>query len=290
LQFDRTQIETDETVSNVETNPPNTLRFPPKIAPLPTKTKNLKRGPDHFQVDSALLEMFWYLQSNNGDEAQDLLRHIRSSGPVGLMSTYKELQDRQTSIALPESTSFTALNKTPVSKKAKLETESLKEQWKTIVDINNPAIYEFPEAKRCSPLVTVATVKAGVDMFFNATGLLFYVFPKEQADAIKHDLLNEAKYPGDTPFTVILSKSKSMQERARLAEICGAASVGMIYQRLFDKQQPPPLGLSDYLYSTTKQMLDSTIEVNPLRAMKVCAMLAMYNIVVKGSVALAYVG
>lgn len=37
-------------------------------------------------------------------------------------------------------------------------------------------------------------------------------------------------------------------------------------------------------------MLDSAIEANPLRAMKMCALLAMYNVVVKGSVALAYVG
>jgi hypothetical protein len=177
-----------------------------------------------------------------------------------------------------------------VGKKVKLGNESPRKQWKTIVGINDQPIYQSSEAERCSPFVTVATVRGAVDMFFKATGLLFYVFPKEQADSIQHDLLNEAEYPGDTLFTAILRKSNSVQKRAQLAEICGAAGVGLLYLRLLDKQQPPPLGLSDYFYSTTKQMLDSAIKANPLRAMKVCALLAMYNIVVKGSVALAYVG
>jgi hypothetical protein len=250
----------------------------------------VKVRSNHFQVDSALLEMFWYLQSSkSGDEAQAFLKHIRSSGPLNLVSTRKWLQDRQASVAESSSTS-TALPNPPVVEMAKLINETPKEQSKTSVGTNDPVVYGSSEGEGRIQVVTVATVKAAVAMFFMATGLLFYVFPKEQADSIQHDLLNEAKYPGDTPFSVILSKSDSLEERARLAEICGAASVGMLYQRLFDKQQPPPLGLSDYFYSLTKQLLDNTIEANPLRAMKVCAMLAMYNIVVKGSVALAYVG
>jgi hypothetical protein len=277
-------------VSSFATTLPSVSRYSPESTSLQTNATSAKRSSDHFHIDSALLEIYWYLQTKSEGEAQEFLKYIRSNGPLSLMSTHKWLQDRQTSIAHPQSTSLTVLHEPLVGKKVKLGDESPRKQWKTIVGINDQPIYESSEAERCSPLVTVATVRSAVDMFFKATGLLFYVFPKEQADSIQHDLLNEAEYPGDTPFTAILRKSNSAHKRAQLAEICGVAGVGLLYLRLLDKQQPPPLGLSDYFYSTTKQMLDSTIETNPLRAMKVCALLAMYNIVVKGSVALAYVG
>lgn len=290
LRSDTTQHPINETIHRVATDPLSNISLPLESPPLQSTSTSAKRGSDHFQVDTALLEMFWYLQSKSGDEAQEFLRHIRSNNHLSLLSTHKWLQDRHTSIAQPGSSSFTALNRPPVNKRAKLVDENPKEQWKAIIGINDQAISSSSKAEWSNPSVTLATVKGAMDMFFKATGLLFYVFPKEQADSIQHDLFNESEYPGDTPFATILNKRKSLHERAQLAEICGMAGVGLLYLRALEKQQPPPLGLSDYFYSTTKQLLDSTIEDNPLRAMKVCALLAMYNIVVKGSVAFAYVG
>jgi hypothetical protein len=70
-----------------------------------------------------------------------------------------------------------------------------------------------------------------------------------------------------------------------LCEACGIAAIGSRYSR---SQISPEHG--NYYFSTARQLLDECIERTPLRAVKVCAILAMCNIVNKATVALAYIG
>lgn len=48
--------------------------------------------------------------------------------------------------------------------------------------------------------------------------------------------------------------------------------------------------MGEYYFSMTKQLLDECVEKTPLQAMKVCALLAMCNIINKATAAFAYVG
>jgi hypothetical protein len=73
-----------------------------------------------------------------------------------------------------------------------------------------------------------------------------------------------------------------------MCELCGMAAVGVLYMRIDDSSASAELASN--FYSITKHFLDNAIEADPLRATKVCALLALYNIVLHASVALAYVG
>lgn len=238
------QAETN--TSSAETSRPSTALFHSESSPRQTDSVSSKRGPDHFQVDSACLEMFWYLQTQSLEEAQKYLEYIRGSGPLSLTSTHKWLRDGQNSSTRSNSLSDNSVDKPPATKRPKVVDGDSKEKMRATEIATDSTIYETSEAQRCSPYVTITTVRNAVNMFFNATGLLFYVFTKDQADSIQHDLLNESKFPGGTSFTAILRNSRSLQDKAQLAELCGMAAVGLLYLRLGDKQQVPPVGLSDY--------------------------------------------
>ncbi|KAF2800112.1 hypothetical protein K505DRAFT_320727 [Melanomma pulvis-pyrius CBS 109.77] len=290
LPYDGKSFHQAETnTSSAETSRPSTAIFQPESSSRQTDPVFLERGLHHFPADSSCLEVFWYLQTQSLEEAQNYLEYIRSRGPLSLTSNQKWLRDQQKSSARSNSLSDTSVDKPPSAKRAKVIDDGLKEKMRATKIATDSTIYGTSEAQRCSPYVTITTVRNAVSMFFNATGLLFHVFTKDQADYIQHELLNEFRFPSDTPFTTIIGNIISLKDKADLAELCGMAAVGLLYLRLGDKDQAPPVGLSDYFYSTARQMLDSAIEADPLRAMKMCALLAMYNIVVKGSVALAYV-
>ncbi|KAF2708779.1 hypothetical protein K504DRAFT_288900 [Pleomassaria siparia CBS 279.74] len=230
--------------------------------------------------DTAMFEMRWYLQTQSGEEAQNILAHIDSSGSLSLQPAQKPLQGRQKYGSRYESTldrsmNLHSLTKVPVRRDIDFQGTETNAQ---VTGTGNTERFH----------VTIGSVKGALEMFLNATGLLFHVLSKEQADTIQSDLLDESEYTDDTPFTTILNHCKNLQQKARLAELSGMAAVGLCYLGSFRKSAPPR-GLSDYFYSITKQNLDNSIEADPLRAMKVCALLAMYNIIVKGSVAIAYV-
>lgn len=70
-----------------------------------------------------------------------------------------------------------------------------------------------------------------------------------------------------------------------MCEVCASAAVGSQYSHGKVSAQA-----GHQFYNIARHLLDDAIQVDPLRGMKVCALLAMYNIVIKGSVALAFIG
>jgi hypothetical protein len=143
----------------------------------------------------------------------------------------------------------------------------------------------IPGSGRAVHEMTIGTVKLAVDVFFRCTCLLFYTIPKEQVEAI---LDGDFQMPNDTPFVSVIEQASSQQKKARLGELCGMAAVGMLFLRERE-DDVYPAQLAEFLYSMTKQSLDSAIEANPFRAMKVCALLCMYNVYTKARVAAAFV-
>lgn len=234
-------------------------------------------------TNSTLLEIFWHLQREPAEKARMFLEHVKNSEQIRASNVEEWLHDppghRTDS---PFSQSRRMSNASTANSLATRTANRSANDATSHVSPNS----EVDQAQNLGFHVTIATVKRAVDMFFRSTGMLFYIVPKEQLDAI----LDSIQLPDNTPFTAILKSSISLQARARLAELCGMAAVGLLYLRISDEERAPPAKLAHYFYSITKQMLDSAVEANPLRAMKVCALLALYNIYVKARVALAYVG
>ncbi|KAF1810313.1 hypothetical protein P152DRAFT_94702 [Eremomyces bilateralis CBS 781.70] len=127
-----------------------------------------------------------------------------------------------------------------------------------------------------------------ITAFSECTGTLYYAFTQEQVDDLLHSAFGQMTQP-ETAFLDVFKENADLQDRARIAELCGMAAVGIYYERRSDQDSGPPAALAEYFYVISKLMLDSSIAAHPLRAMKVCSLLAMYNIVVKASVALEYV-
>ena len=241
--------------------------------------------------DSTLFEIFWHLQREPTEKAQMFLKYVKSCEHLNASTVEDWLRDRQSqrsqSISSPMSHTRTS-SVTSADDRSKIfnsntEATVLKRADTAFLNSSPRTLLEVPTH---GPHVTIGVVKRAVDMFFLSTGMMFYIVPREQLD----EILDSLPFPDIAPFTAVLKSSTTLQSRARLAELCGMAAVGLLYLRIADEGKAPPAKLGHYFYSITKQMLDSAIEANPLRAMKVCALLTLYNIYVKASVALAYVG
>jgi hypothetical protein len=74
------------------------------------------------------------------------------------------------------------------------------------------------------------------------------------------------------------------------AELAGMASIGIVHAQLANPTTAPLAELGEYFYAVAKLGLDTAIVYNPLRAVKLCTLIAMYNIIIHATVALAYLG
>ncbi|KAF2739028.1 hypothetical protein EJ04DRAFT_519958 [Polyplosphaeria fusca] len=225
--------------------------------------------PEMFPMDSStLLQVLWYMQTESAIDAHEFLEIANSQSVLDGYSQWLESRGEH----LDKFTQATRLQDSSHQSKA----------CPTI----QPTVEARPKERRISHDTTIGTVKLAVDVFFKSTCLLFYTIPSEQVEAI---LDGDFQMDNDTPFVYVLKRANTLQRKARLAELCGMAAVGVVFLREREDGEIPPAQLGDFLYCITKQLLDCAIEVNPFRAMKVCALLCMYNIFNKARVATAFV-
>ncbi|KAI4705424.1 hypothetical protein J4E81_000306 [Alternaria sp. BMP 2799] len=135
---------------------------------------------------------------------------------------------------------------------------------------------------------SVSNVHGPLEMFFNCVGALFYIMNRNDVQACIEAI--KASGNENMPLGHMFSNGSTIELRTYAAEIAGMASIGVVHSQLADPTKAPPPELADYFYAVAKHGLDSAILHDPLRAMNVCALLGMYNIVVKATVALAYIG
>jgi hypothetical protein len=209
------------------------------------------------------MEILWFLQTQPIDAAREALNQIRNRGALEFFS------DR--TISTPNNF------------------HTLQSNQQNPHDENRVSLqrYDFYENFPDSHFVTISTVRRAVAMYFKAPGLLFHVI--NEGDAGR--LLDQAfeNYEEMTMFRNVIHNSTTSLERARLAEIAGMAAVGLLYLYWGD-HQPGDSRIDAYFYNIARQCLDDAIGTDPLRAMKVCAFIALYNMVVKARVAIVYIG
>ncbi|AEO56594.1 hypothetical protein MYCTH_2057132 [Thermothelomyces thermophilus ATCC 42464] len=123
------------------------------------------------------------------------------------------------------------------------------------------------------PLPGAKTTRAGVQTFFGSTGKLFHVYTQRQMEAY-HTAVFGAD-DGKPPDT------------SRGLELCclyAVAAVGVLYNA--GTFQP---GLENVFHDVSRRFFSDLMEQRPLDTIKVCTLYAMYNVLDKATVALAYV-
>jgi hypothetical protein len=132
---------------------------------------------------------------------------------------------------------------------------------------------------------TARDLAGPLEWFFNCVGALFYIMKPEEVDESIQSIQHVQVPLGDI---VLANEDPKMTTIA--AGLAGMAAIGVIHATLADPTTGPPAELADYFYEVAKSGLDAAIECNPLGAVKICALVAMYNIIVHATVALSYLG
>jgi hypothetical protein len=133
-------------------------------------------------------------------------------------------------------------------------------------------IQERPQNSPIQVILTIPefeVIQEAIEGFFSCSGKLFHVFSREQV--AKH-------------YDNMVSGS-GVNQKAAICCITAVAAVGAQYSAStfggFVEQS---------LYDITRHYIETVIEAYPLDAIKVCTLLAMFNIMNKATMSLAYVG
>lgn len=138
--------------------------------------------------------------------------------------------------------------------------------------INHPVVLPLA-APYGQPLVDVNATRTAIDSFYSCSGKLFHVLSREQTEQA---------------FAKIVEHQGSPYE-AQQSDVCcimAIAAVGAQYVncREDDKHQ------EETFYEAAKRYFDYVVENRPFVAVKICVLLAMFNVFGKSMVALAYIG
>jgi len=120
-------------------------------------------------------------------------------------------------------------------------------------------------------LPDVSLIQQAVDLFFSCSGKLFHISSQEQVAVYLNDSVDPT-----TPDEKI---------KAGLACLMGVAAVGAQYGSGVMSRE-----VEHNFYDIARHYLESVIEHRPLDSIKVCTLLAQYNILRKATISLAYVG
>ncbi|KAF2141105.1 uncharacterized protein K452DRAFT_45261 [Aplosporella prunicola CBS 121167] len=107
------------------------------------------------------------------------------------------------------------------------------------------------------------------NLFIDCVGVLFYVYTQDQVKSV---------------FEIFLRRPPEHVPTSLLCEAFAIAAVGSLYSH---DTIPPDIGIT--FYNMAKWFLNDLVKIDPLRAMKVCVLLAAYNIVTKETVALSFI-
>ncbi|KAL5592299.1 hypothetical protein FOBRF1_013325 [Fusarium oxysporum] len=242
----------------------------------------------------ALEKLFSALQAKPGDEADRLLQQIRCADDF---RTLLDLKDDMSPLEVSSSTSISPSVNSLSSSTIGSEEQSLGSVTpaqnsatapllqepqvgddtlgKAGVPTPSPALRELA-ADASAFLISVvipsaSTTQAAVDSFFSSSGKLFHVFSREQVSGYYKDVFGRDGCPIPSQKTAICC-------------LAAVAAVGVQYNA-----GDFEVAIEGVFYDLARQFFGSFMEEQPLDAIKVCALLAMYNIMNKATVSLAYI-
>jgi hypothetical protein len=118
---------------------------------------------------------------------------------------------------------------------------------------------------------SLATIQRAIDGFFGCSGKLFHVFTQDQVSAFLKDAFHDGKL-----------------DESQKASICCIAAISAVGTQYSSIDSDINAGME--FYENARLYFEVIIEERPYDSIKICALLAVYNIMHKATVALAYVG
>ncbi len=225
------------------------------------------------------------LQSVSEQDADRLLQQVRAAEDIAAICSIVESEDHQNA-AIGNSATRLESSPTHQSREASPHSTTFKSRSDTLsiaassaptAVTSTPGALQRLNAEELAGLLhwdlpsSEATWK-GFQCFYNSCGNLFHVFSREQMEGFYRTVFN-ADGRVDT------------SQKLAICFLCACASVGIQYNPgLF------PKGLEKSFHDVSRRFFFDVLEVRPLDAVKVCTLFAMYNILDKATVALAYVG
>jgi hypothetical protein len=110
-----------------------------------------------------------------------------------------------------------------------------------------------------------------VDNFFICAGTLLHVFSREQAQKFHQEVFE--------------GQVQDASWRGSLCCLCAIAAIGKAYDNTSSAS-----GSSKLYYDVSKSLFEDLIEVRSLDGIKVCTLLALFNIFDKATLAIIHVG
>ncbi|CRK11388.1 hypothetical protein BN1708_010135 [Verticillium longisporum] len=242
----------------------------------------------------AFEKLFYALQVKPGEEADRLLQQIRcaddfrslpdlkdDTSPLGVSGSTcisHGASSLSSSATGSEEQSLGSVTPARKSALARLYQESHVGDdtlGKAHVTTHSPALRELAadaSAFLISLVIPSASItQAAVDSFFSSSGKLFHVFSREQVLGYYKDVFGSDGCPIPSQKTAVCC-------------LAAVAAVGVQYNAGdFD------VGIDGVFYDVARHFFGNFIEEQPLDAIKVCALLAMYNIMNKTTASLAYI-
>jgi hypothetical protein len=252
-----------------------------------------KRKIDELENDkSALYEILWYLQTTSPDQATALLQHLRSNqdGDMGgILSHFTKYRHESFRATTPPDSAASTLPSwfdtatTAPTMPGSIDLAALLDTRHNALHLNN-----ITSSSMRDEFATVHGLDGPLEWFFNCVGALFYIMNRDEIQRSMEAL--QSSPVACIPLGDLVAPGKDLHLATVAAELAGMASIGVVHAQLADPTTAPPANLADYFYAVAKMGLDAAIECSPHRAVKICALLSMYNIVVHAKVALAYLG
>ncbi|KAH7187606.1 hypothetical protein DER44DRAFT_845053 [Fusarium oxysporum] len=242
----------------------------------------------------ALEKLFFALQAKPGDEADRLLQQIRCADDFRTLLDFKDdmlpLSVSSSTSISPSASSLSSSaigfeeqrlgSVTPAQKSATvrlLQESQVGDDTPGKADVPTPAPALRELAADASTFLisvvipSASTTQAAVDSFFSSSGKLFHVFSREQVSGYYKDVFGRDGCPIPNQKTAICC-------------LAAVAAVGVQYNA-----GDFEAAIEGVFYDLARHFFGSFMEEQPLDAIKVCALLAMYNIMNKATVSLAYI-
>ncbi|EOD50743.1 hypothetical protein GTA08_BOTSDO00263 [Neofusicoccum parvum] len=225
-----------------------------------TRIAALKQRNADLQARLASSAAFlWRLKTLPPDEAAQTLERIRTSDdPSALLDSPDSDGPNPKRSRSPDSADLPADQPPPAKRQRDMQ-----------IAPGDPLHLSSPDCSSAFSILKSPEIRDAFHYFLKCTGVLFHVFTKEQGNAALDDVLHS---------------EDSAIPKVSMCEVCAIAAVGAQYS-----QGRIPVQTGEHFYNIAKYFLDDVVEFDPLRGMKICALFGMYNIVVKGSVALAFI-
>lgn len=208
----------------------------------------------------SFVTLYRYLQDKPAEEANGLFEKIRDG--FGIEAALEFVKDKENNSAVTYR-----------------DPPSARVEWsQQIHDCN--LLFESELLSTETSEVAVQALRDGVHCYFSCLGTMFPIYTKSEVDSIVNAFV--ATQPGPRGADHLADRKIAYGE---LLAIC---ALGFQYNR----QNLPnsDASICTPFYQKARLFLDHVVEKAPLRAMRICCCLGIYNVIAKSSLAISYTG